>query len=73
MRTLLLMSVLVLSAKLSVGCASRVILVHPSKDVMKLAEPVKAKVFVYQGGQWVRGQNRVTLPAGYTVLYMEPK
>ena len=73
MRMALMASVTVLCVFAMSGCASRVILVHPSKDVMKLAEPVKARVFVFKNGQWVQSQNKITLPAGYEVLYVEPE
>jgi hypothetical protein len=56
------------------GCASRVILVHPSTDVVVLAQPVKARVYVYDAkGTLVRSANRVTLPEGWTVLYVAPE
>ena len=68
----LMVSVIVLLALCASGCASKVILVHPTKDIMKTAEPIKGKVFVFSNGQWIQSQNRVTIPAGYTILYVEP-
>ena len=50
------------------GCASRVILV-PHGEPVRLAEPVKAKVFVPDNtGKIVTSQNRVTIPAGWYAL-----
>ena len=52
----------------SVGCATRVILV-PNGDPVRLAEPVRAKVWVPDAsGQIVQSQNRVTIPAGWYAL-----
>jgi hypothetical protein len=56
------------------GCASRVILVHPSRDVLVTAEPVRARVYVHDAsGALVRSQNKVVIPAGWTVLYVSPE
>jgi hypothetical protein len=55
------------------GCASRVMLVHPSTEVMKTAEEVRVRVFVFRDGQWVLSGNRVKIPPGYTVLYVGPE
>ncbi len=50
------------------GCASRVILI-PSGDPVRLAEPVKARVWVPDSsGKIVQSQNRVTIPAGWYAL-----
>ena len=50
------------------GCATRVILV-PNGDPVRLAEPVRAKVWVPDAsGQIVQSQNRVTIPAGWYAL-----
>lgn len=52
----------------SAGCATRVILV-PNGDPVRLAEPVRAKVWVPDAsGQIVQSQNRVTIPAGWYAL-----
>ncbi|MCX8156169.1 MAG: hypothetical protein N3J91_06965 [Verrucomicrobiae bacterium] len=48
-------------------------MVHPSEQVMKLAEPVRARVFVFDGGQWIKSPNKVVIPAGYTILYVGPE
>ena len=56
---------------MSAGCASRVILV-PHGEPIRLAEPVKARVFVLDAsGKSVRSQNRVTIPAGWYALPKE--
>jgi hypothetical protein len=53
---------------MSAGCATRVILV-PNGDPVRLAEPVRAKVWVPDAsGQIVQSQNRVTIPAGWYAL-----
>lgn len=53
------------------GCASRVILV-PHGEPVRLAEPVKARVFVLDAeGKSVRSQNRVVIPAGWYALPKE--
>ena len=50
------------------GCATRVILV-PNGDPVRLAEPVRAKVWVPDAsGNVVQSQNRVTIPAGWYAL-----
>lgn len=50
------------------GCATRVILV-PNGDPVRLAEPVKAKIFVTDAsGKSVESQNRVVIPAGWYAL-----
>ena len=65
------------------GCAgigkTEVVLVPTSTDVdgvpysiMRLAEPVKARVFVRQGGRFVRSRNRVELPAGWMLIPPPP-
>ena len=52
----------------SCGCATRVILV-PNGDPVRLAEPVRAKVWVPDAsGNVVQSQNRVTIPAGWYAL-----
>lgn len=52
----------------SAGCATRVIMV-PHGDPVRLAEPVKARVFVKDAsGRTVESQNRVTIPAGWYAL-----
>jgi hypothetical protein len=52
----------------SVGCATRVILV-PNGDPVRLAEPVRAKVWVPDAsGNVIQSQNRVTIPAGWYAL-----
>lgn len=56
---------------MSAGCASRVILV-PHGEPVRLAEPVKARVFVLDAdGKSVRSENRVTIPAGWYALPKE--
>lgn len=75
MRAGLLVSALACCVCCGSGCAAlsnRVIIAHPSEQVFRLAEPVRARVFVYQGGQWIRSGNRVEIPAGWTVLYVGP-
>lgn len=53
---------------MSAGCASRVILV-PSGEPVRLAEPVKARVWVLDStGKSVKSQNRVLIPAGWYAL-----
>lgn len=53
---------------MSVGCASRVILV-PHGEPVRLAEPAKAHVWVMDStGKQVRSQNRVEIPAGWYAL-----
>lgn len=53
---------------MSNGCASRVILI-PSGEPVRLAEPVKARVWVPDAnGKIVQSQNRVTIPAGWYAL-----
>lgn len=52
----------------SAGCATRVILV-PNGDPVRLAEPVKARVWVPDAsGNVIQSQNRVTIPAGWYAL-----
>lgn len=52
----------------SAGCATRVILV-PSGDPVRLAEPVKARVWVPDAsGKMVWSQNKVLIPAGWYAL-----
>jgi hypothetical protein len=45
----------------------RVVLV-PEGEPVQLAEPVKAHVYVNDGGQRVKSRNRVTLPEGWWAL-----
>jgi hypothetical protein len=50
------------------GCGSQVIYQTASQPV-RLAEPVKAYVFVEQRpGLWVKSANRVLIPQGFDVL-----
>lgn len=61
---------IVLAALLAMmsGCATRVILV-PNGEPVRLAEPVKAKIFVADAsGKSVESQNRVMIPAGWYAL-----
>ena len=61
---------IVLAALLAMmsGCATRVILV-PNGEPVRLAEPVKAKIFVTDAsGKSVESQNRVMIPAGWYAL-----
>lgn len=53
---------------MSAGCASRVIMV-PHGEPVRLAEPVKARVFVKDAsGRSIQSQNRVVIPAGWYAL-----
>lgn len=53
---------------MSAGCATRVLLV-PQGEPVRLAEPVKARVFVPDAsGKVIESQNRVTIPAGWYAL-----
>lgn len=53
------------------GCATRVVLV-PSGEPVRLAEPVKARVWVMdQSGSMIRSKNRVVLPEGWYALPKE--
>lgn len=50
------------------GCATRVILV-PEGEPVRLAEPMKARVWVLDSkGEVVKSQNRITIPAGWYAL-----
>lgn len=51
------------------GCmGSRTVLVPPGQPV-RIAEPVKAKVYAKDaGGQWMKGENTVVLPEGWYAL-----
>lgn len=50
------------------GCATKVLLV-PSGEPVRLAEPVRARVFVPDAaGKMIQSQNRVTIPAGWYAL-----
>lgn len=57
------------SASMSlVGCSTRVIFV-PEGTPVRLAEPVRARVFVKDDkGQVVRSANKMTIPAGWYAL-----
>lgn len=67
-RTSFVMSLMIALTLTSCGCATRVILV-PNGDPVRLAEPVRAKVWVPDSsGQIVQSQNRVTIPAGWYAL-----
>lgn len=61
-------SMLAGSLAMTSGCSTRVILV-PSGDPVRLAEPVRARIFVLDAaGHSVLSQNRVTIPAGWYAL-----
>lgn len=50
------------------GCASKVLLV-PHGTPVRLAEPVKARIFVPDAsGQVIKSQNKVLIPAGWYAL-----
>jgi len=50
------------------GCSTRVIFV-PAGTPVRLAEPVKARVFIKDDkGQTVRSANKMTIPAGWYAL-----
>lgn len=67
-KTSFVMSSMIALTLTNVGCATRVILV-PNGDPVRLAEPVRAKVWVPDAsGQIVQSQNRVTIPAGWYAL-----
>lgn len=56
---------------MSSGCATRVIYV-PSGEPMRLAQPVKARVWVRDAdGKTVRSSNRITISEGWYVLSRE--
>lgn len=56
---------------MSSGCATRVVYV-PSGEPMRLAQPVKARVWVRDAdGKTVRSANRVTISEGWYVLPRE--
>jgi len=58
-------------ASMNSGCATRVILV-PSGEPVRLAEPVRAKVWVIDAsGNQIKSANRVTLPEGWYALPKE--
>lgn len=53
---------------MSAGCATKVLLV-PHGTPVRLAEPVKARIFVPDAsGRVIESQNRVTIPAGWYAL-----
>jgi hypothetical protein len=52
----------------NIGCATKVLLV-PNGTPVRLAEPVKARIFVPDStGKVIESQNRVTIPAGWYAL-----
>ena len=56
------------SMSLVAGCSTRVIFV-PEGTPVRLAEPVRARVFVKDDkGQVVRSANKMTIPAGWYAL-----
>jgi hypothetical protein len=56
---------------MSSGCSTRVVLV-PSGEPVRLAEPVRAKVWVIDAsGNQIKSANRVTLPEGWYALPKE--
>ncbi len=58
-------------ASMSSGCSTRVVLV-PSGEPVRLAEPVRAKVWVIDAsGNQIKSANRVTLPEGWYALPKE--
>lgn len=53
---------------MSSGCATKVLLV-PHGTPVRLAEPVRARVFVPDAtGKMIRSENRVEIPAGWYAL-----
>jgi hypothetical protein len=62
---------LIVCASMSVSCASRVIYV-PHGEPVRLAESVKAKVWVVDAnGKNVRSNNRITIHEGWYALPKE--
>lgn len=58
-------------ASMNSGCSTRVVLV-PSGEPVRLAEPVRAKVWVIDAsGNQIKSANRVTLPEGWYALPKE--
>lgn len=58
----------VVLTSMSFGCATKVLLV-PHGTPVRLAEPVKARIFVPDAqGNVIESQNRVTIPAGWYAL-----
>ena len=59
---------LCVSAVILPGCdTTRTVLVRPG-DPVRLAEPVRARVYVNVGGQWQRTDERIQLPEGWYCL-----
>ena len=64
------------------GCASesnRVVLIPPivgvdgtPSDLLRLGEPMKAQVYFWKDGAWVRSGNAVELPEGWLLMPPEP-
>lgn len=68
MRNLIPAFFAVLATGFGSGCGPRVVLV-PESSPIRLAEPIRAHVYVLEGGEWVRGANAVELTEG---LYIVP-
>ena len=66
-RLWMLTAILIFVILFASGCGRRVVLV-PSGEPVRLAEPVRAYVYVKIDGKWVKGANRVTLPEGWYCL-----
>jgi len=76
---LLLVSVIGLGGSCAAIGKTEVVLVPATVDVdgvpysvLRLAEPVEARVYVRKGGQLVRSMNRVALPEGWMIIPAPP-
>jgi len=50
------------------GCVRQNVILVPPGEPVQIAEPVMVRVFVSTGGQRVKSDNQVELPAGWWAL-----
>jgi hypothetical protein len=64
MRLLIAMLLAALAGASAIGCAARTILV-PESSPIRIGPETKGRIYAREGGEWVLGTNRVSIPEGW--------
>ena len=63
-KTVIKLFALILSIGCASGCITRQAIVIDDNSVYRLGETIKAKVYFWDGTNWVRSSNKITLSEG---------
>jgi len=47
------------------SCQTRNVMINPQTDVVRLDDDVKGHIYYWNGTNWVRSSNKITLPKGW--------